>query len=173
MDSLTPEHRSWNMSRIRSGNTKPERLVRSLLHRMGYRFRLHRKDLPGRPDIVLPGRRTVILVHGCYWHRHPGCRLAYTPKSNIAFWEAKFNENVNRDQRQRSRLSELGWNVITVWECETKELATLAERLGSEIPPFIGLPSAGLSRFPENIATADAGYNVVSLQEAASNHDPI
>ena len=146
MDSLTPEHRSWNMSRIRSGNTKPERLVRSLLHRMGYRFRLHRKDLPGRPDIVLPGRRTVILVHGCYWHRHTGCRFAYTPKSNIEFWEAKFNENVNRDQRQRSQLSELGWNVITVWECETKELEALSERLGSEIPPLIALPNAVLTR---------------------------
>ena len=136
MDSLTPEHRSWNMSRIRSGNTKPERLVRSLMHRMGYRFRLHRKDLPGRPDIVLPGRRTVIMVHGCYWHRHPGCRFAYTPKSNLAFWQAKFSENVNRDQRQHNQLRELGWTVITVWECETKELTALAERLSSEIPPL-------------------------------------
>lgn len=138
MDSLTPEHRSWNMSRIRSGNTKPERLVRSLLHRIGYRFRLHRKDLPGRPDIVLPGRRAVVLVHGCYWHRHPGCRFAYTPKSNLAFWQAKFNENVNRDQRQYGQLRELGWSVITVWECETKELTTLAERLRGEIPPAAG-----------------------------------
>lgn len=134
MDSLTPEHRSWNMSRILSGNTKPERLVRSLLHRMGYRFRLHRNDLPGRPDIVLPGRRTVVLVHGCYWHRHPGCRLAYTPKSNLAFWQAKFQENVNRDQRQINQLRELGWEVITVWECETKEPDTLAERLRNEMP---------------------------------------
>ena len=140
MDSLTPEHRSWNMSRIRSGNTKPERLVRSLLHRMGYRFRLHRKDLPGRPDIVLPGRRTVVLVHGCYWHRHPGCRFAYTPKSNLAFWQAKFNENVNRDQRQYGQLRELGWGVITVWECETKHLHTLAERLHSEIPNLAPSP---------------------------------
>ena len=142
MDSLTPEHRSWNMSRIRSGNTKPERLVRSLLHRMGYRFRLHRKDLPGRPDIVLPGRRTVVLVHGCYWHRHIGCRFTYTPKSNIDFWEAKFNENINRDQRQHSQLSQLGWSVITVWECETRELTALAERLGSEIPTLIARPEA-------------------------------
>lgn len=133
MDSLTPERRSWNMSRIKSGDTKPERLVRSLLHRMGYRFRLHRKDLPGRPDIVLPRYRRVVLVHGCYWHRHPGCRLAYTPKSNLEFWQAKFNENVRRDERQNRQLSELGWRVVTVWECETKEPATLAERLGREI----------------------------------------
>lgn len=133
MDSLTPERRSWNMSRIKSGDTKPERLVRSLLHRMGYRFRLHRKDLPGRPDIVLPKYRSVILVHGCYWHRHPGCRFAYTPKSNLEFWQAKFDENVSRDERQNRQLSELGWRVITVWECETKEMAALAERLGREI----------------------------------------
>lgn len=133
MDSLTPERRSWNMSRIKSGNTKPERLVRSLLHRMGYRFRLHRKDLPGRPDIVLPRYRRVVLVHGCYWHRHPGCRLAYTPKSNLEFWQAKFNENVRRDERQNRQLSELGWRVVTVWECETREPAVLAERLGREI----------------------------------------
>ena len=90
MDQLTAEHRSWNMSRIRSKDTAPERIVRSLLHRMGYRFRLHRQGLPGRPDIVLPGRRTVVMVHGCYWHRHLGCRLAYTPKSNQEFWETKF-----------------------------------------------------------------------------------
>lgn len=133
MDSLTPERRSWNMSRIKSGNTKPERLVRSLLHRMGYRFRLHRKDLPGRPDIVLPKYRRVVLVHGCYWHRHPDCRLAYTPKSNLEFWQAKFNENVRRDERQNRQLSELGWRVVTVWECETREPAALAERLGREI----------------------------------------
>ena len=139
MDSLTPEHRSWNMSRIRSRNTKPERIVRSLLHRMGYRFRLHRKSLPGRPDIVLPSRRLVVLVHGCYWHRHPGCRFTYTPKSNLAFWEAKFNENINRDRWQYNQLRELGWNVITVWECETKELAILAERLRSEIPLVGGI----------------------------------
>ena len=105
MDTLTPERRSWNMSRIRSGDTAPERLVRSLLHRMGYRFRLHRKDLPGKPDIVLPRHQTVILVHGCYWHRHADCRLAYSPKSNMDFWQAKFRENVSRDLRQSQELT--------------------------------------------------------------------
>ena len=129
MDTLTPERRSWNMSRIRSRDTAPERLVRSLLHRMGYRFRLHRADLPGKPDIVLPRHNTVILVHGCYWHRHADCRLAYSPKSNTDFWQAKFRENVSRDLRQSQELTELGWRVITVWECETTELRVLAERL--------------------------------------------
>ena len=134
MDKITAERRSWNMSRIRSANTSPERLVRSLLHRMGYRFRLHRKDLPGRPDIVLPGRRTVVLVHGCYWHRHMGCRFAYTPQSNKAFWEAKFAENVARDRRQHGQLQALGWKVITIWECETRNEPALQQRLSSEIP---------------------------------------
>ena len=133
MDTLTPERRSWNMSRIRSSDTTPERLVRSLLHRMGYRFRLHLRDLPGRPDIVLPRYRTVILVHGCYWHRHPDCRLAYTPKSNREFWQAKFAENVSRDSRQYKELGAMGWRVIIVWECETKELQALSERLRQDL----------------------------------------
>ncbi len=117
------------MSRIKGAHTRPERLVRSLLHRMGYRFRLHRKDLPGRPDIILPRHKTVVLVHGCYWHRHAGCRLAYTPKSNIEFWQGKFTENVSRDVRQSQELTTLGWRVITVWECETKDQDVLAEQL--------------------------------------------
>ena len=137
MDRLTQEHRSWNMSRIRSRDTAPERMVRSLLHKLGYRFRLHRQGLPGKPDIVLPGRRTVVMVHGCYWHRHPGCRLTYTPKSNQEFWEAKFRENVNRDERQRNELRDMNWQVITVWECETKQPEALAVRLRSEMPPLI------------------------------------
>ena len=134
MDSLSTEHRSWNMSRIRGSNTTPERLVRALLHRMGYRYRLHQKNLPARPDIVMSSRRTVILVHGCYWHRHAGCRFAYTPKTNREFWESKFQENVTRDERQRHQLHELGWTVITVWECETKSPMALAERLQASIP---------------------------------------
>lgn len=134
MDRISSEHRSWNMSRIKSTDTRPEQLVRSILHRMGYRFRLHRKDLPGRPDIVLPGRGAVVLVHGCYWHRHPDCQFAYTPKSNHDFWQAKFEENVSRDYRQDCQLRELGWKVIKVWECEVKERAVLAERLIEEIP---------------------------------------
>lgn len=118
MDRLTKKRRSWNMSRIRSRDTKPELIVRSLLHRMGYRFRLHRKDLPGKPDIVLPKYRTVVFVHGCFWHRHKGCKYAYTPKSRIDFWQEKFHENIERDKKRQIELKRLGWKIIVIWECE-------------------------------------------------------
>ena len=106
------------MSRIRSKDTKPELIVRSFLHRMGYRFRLHRKDLPGIPDIVLPRYKSVILVHGCFWHRHPGCKYAYSPKSNVAKWNKKFEDNIQRDIQVKEELKVLGWTIITIWECE-------------------------------------------------------
>lgn len=109
------------MSRIRGKDTKPELAIRSFLHKQRFRFRLHRKDLPGSPDIVLPRYRTVIFVHGCYWHRHEGCRYAYQPKSRKEFWETKFNNNVERDRKASGRLQELGWQVIVVWECEVKK----------------------------------------------------
>lgn len=109
------------MSRIRGSDTKPELAVRRWLHRRGYRFRLHRRDLPGRPDIVLPSLRTVVQVHGCFWHRHQGCRLAYTPKTNVYKWQSKFEENVARDKRDVEALAELGWRVIIVWECEVRD----------------------------------------------------
>lgn len=117
MDTLTPEKRSWNMSRIRSKDTTPERVVRSFLYRNGFRFRLHVKGLPGMPDIVLPKYKTVIEVHGCYWHRHEGCKYTYMPKTKVDFWHKKFTENVARDQRTEQELRELGWKVIVVWEC--------------------------------------------------------
>ncbi|GGF35579.1 very short patch repair endonuclease [Youhaiella tibetensis] len=120
MDSLSPEHRSWNMSRIRGGDTKPELRLRSLLHRAGYRFRLHAKDLPGKPDIVLPRFRTAIFVNGCFWHRHPGCRFATTPSTRPEFWQTKFNGNVERDARNQATLEAAGWQVMVVWECELK-----------------------------------------------------
>lgn len=132
-DTLTKKHRSWNMSRIRGQDTQPERTVRSVLHRMGYRFRLHEKSLPGRPDIVLPKYRTVILVHGCFWHRHPHCRYAYFPKSRAEFWEAKFARNIARDQETTSALAAAGWRVAIVWECETRDLKALADRLKAEL----------------------------------------
>ena len=118
MDRLTPEKRSWNMSRIKSKDTTPERIVRSFLHRNGFRFRLHVKDLPGKPDIVLPKYKTVIEIRGCYWHRHEGCKDAATPSSNTDFWQKKFSENIARDKRTEQELKALGWNVIVVWECE-------------------------------------------------------
>jgi DNA mismatch endonuclease (patch repair protein) len=117
------------MSRIRGANTKPEIRVRSLLHHMGYRFRLHRKDLPGKPDIVLPKYETVIFVHGCFWHRHPDCQFAYTPKSRVEFWTKKFARNVERHDEVEAELTSLGWNVVVVWECETRDEETLYELL--------------------------------------------
>ncbi|RZB35059.1 MAG: DNA mismatch endonuclease, patch repair protein [Desulfobacteraceae bacterium Eth-SRB1] len=129
MDKLTPEHRSWNMSRIRSGNTKPELLVRSLLHRMGYRFRLHRKDLPGKPDIVLPKYRTVIFVHGCFWHRHEDCKYAYIPKSRREFWDNKFKTNIERDKKVNQKLMNLGWKVNIIWECELSDVKAVEKKL--------------------------------------------
>lgn len=133
VDSLTKEKRSWNMSRIKSRDTKPEIIVRSLLHQMGYRFRLHRKDLPGRPDIVLPKYKTVILVHGCYWHRHNGCKYAYNPKSRVDFWQKKFAENVMRDKRNQVELKKLGWHIIVIWECQIKDLSRLSKDILNKI----------------------------------------
>ncbi len=132
-DTISKERRSWNMSRIRGKNTKPELIVRSMLHRMGYRFRLHRKNLPGCPDIVLPKHRTVIFVHGCYWHRHPRCRYAYEPKSRTEFWNRKFQENVKRDKKNQAQLEELGWRVRVVWECEVKDPEACARLLRNEL----------------------------------------
>lgn len=129
MDSLSREHRSWNMSRIRGKDTRPELRVRSALHRLGYRFRLNRRDLPGKPDIVLPRYQTVIFVHGCFWHRHPGCRFAYTPKSRVEFWQAKFERNVARHREVEEELTTLGWRVLVIWECETDSATGLLDHL--------------------------------------------
>jgi DNA mismatch endonuclease (patch repair protein) len=119
------------MSRIRSRNTKPEIIVRSALHRLGYRFRLHSSALPGHPDIVLPKYRTVILVHGCFWHHHSGCRFAYSPKSRRAFWRAKFLATQERDRRTTRLLKEAGWRVLVIWECQTRDLDGLARQLNT------------------------------------------
>jgi len=121
--------RSANMARIGPRDTVPELAVRRALHRMGYRFRLHRRDLPGKPDVVLSRLRTIFLIHGCFWHRHPGCRFAYSPKSRTAFWEGKFERNMIRDQKVEQQLRDAGWTVHTIWECETRDPAVLADRL--------------------------------------------
>ena len=118
VDRISKEHRSWNMSRIRGKNTKPEIVVRKLLHHAGYRFRLYVSELPGKPDIVLPKYQTVIFVNGCYWHRHKGCKEATIPKTRADFWLKKFRRTVERDQQKQVQLEQLGWTVITVWECE-------------------------------------------------------
>ena len=109
------------MSRIKGKDTRPEIVVRSILHRLGYRFRLHRKDLPGKPDIVLPKHETVIFVNGCFWHRHKRCPQATTPKSNTAFWEKKFADTVKRDRKQQRILKEAGWRVLILWECQIND----------------------------------------------------
>lgn len=130
-DTLTPEARSAHMRRVRGADTLPERTVRALLHGAGFRFRLHRKDLPGRPDIVLPRYRTVVLVHGCFWHRHPGCRASRVPSTRPAWWEAKLARNVERDREVAEALVAAGWRVVVVWECETRPAgrAALSARL--------------------------------------------
>jgi DNA mismatch endonuclease (patch repair protein) len=128
-DVFSKAKRSEVMSRIRSRDTGPERAIRSMLHKAGFRFRLHGAALPGKPDIVLPRFRTVILVHGCFWHRHEGCRFAYVPKSRTEFWLEKFAANVARDRRTNSALRKEGWKVITVWECELSNAEHLSARL--------------------------------------------
>ena len=129
VDRISKEHRSWNMSRIRSKDTSPEMRVRSFLHCAGFRFRLHVKNLPGSPDIVLPKYRTVIFVHGCFWHRHEGCRYTCNPKSRVNFWQEKFQQNVRQDRKVQQALEGLGWQVIVIWECETKDVKKMARRL--------------------------------------------
>lgn len=133
MDILTPEERSRVMSHITGKDTRPEMIVRSLLHRLGFRFRLHHRDLPGKPDIVLPRRKAVIFVHGCFWHRHQGCKDATIPKTNTGFWLNKLNRNVERDLKAASALKAAGWRVLYVWECETNNLDMLADRLTREL----------------------------------------
>src|SRR5690606_8963487 len=120
--------RSRLMSRVRGKDTEPELVVRRMAHRLGYRFRLHVSDLPGRPDLVFPGRRKVVFVHGCYWHRHD-CKKATTPKSNIQFWLKKFDDNVTRDMKNLDDLAKGGWDALVVWQCETEKQDELADRL--------------------------------------------
>ena len=136
-DRISKERRSWNMSRIPGRDTQPELLLRSCLHRSGYRFRLHHAKLPGRPDIVLPRFRAAVFVHGCFWHRHPGCAQAAVPKTNTAFWQRKFQDTVERDLRHRQALHDLGWQVITVWECDIRrdvsQVACLVSRQLQEV----------------------------------------
>jgi DNA mismatch endonuclease (patch repair protein) len=121
------------MRGIRAKGTKPEMAVRRLAHRLGYRFRLHRRDLAGSPDLVFPGRRKVIFVHGCYWHRHPQCRFAYSPKSNIDFWNSKFESNMVRDAAALTKLKEQGWDPLVIWECESADPDGLATRLSAHL----------------------------------------
>jgi len=119
-DRFSKEHRSWVMGRVKGGDTRPEMTVRKAAHRLGYRFRLHRRDLPGKPDLVFPKFRKAIFVHGCFWHSHKGCRRATIPASNAEFWTAKLRRNVERDTLAAATLTEEGWEVLVIWECQTK-----------------------------------------------------
>ena len=130
-DKVTPQQRSEIMSHIRAKGMKPEMRVRRLVHSMGYRYRLHRKDLPGKPDLVFPGRRKVIFVHGCFWHQHadPNCKLTRLPQSNRDYWWPKLERNAARDAEQEAKLGELGWEVLILWECEVEDVTGLRERI--------------------------------------------
>jgi len=141
MDIVPPHIRSRMMASIRGANTGPERLVRSLLHAAGFRFRLHLSGLPGRPDIVLPKHNLAVFVHGCFWHRHAGCRFAYRPESNAAFWNAKLNANRFRDRRNLRALRKLGWRTLVVWECHirnAKDLEHFSQQLAQIIQSDVG-----------------------------------
>ena len=129
VDVFTPEKRSTIMASIKGGNTKPEVLVRRLLHSVGYRFRLHSDKLPGKPDIVLTKHRKIILVHGCFWHAHTGCRRAKLPSTNVRFWREKIERNQARDRRVIRKLRRMGWGVMVVWQCQTANVDRLTRRL--------------------------------------------
>jgi DNA mismatch endonuclease (patch repair protein) len=130
-DRISSQARSANMARIRGRDTGPELAVRRALHRLGFRFRLHRRDLPGSPDIVLPRHRAVVFVHGCFWHRHSGCRLTTTPGTRAEFWSTKFEANVARDARAIEALEKQGWQVHVVWECQTRNVNVLTETVAA------------------------------------------
>jgi DNA mismatch endonuclease Vsr len=138
MDTLTKAQRSERMSRIRSKDTRPELAVRQALFGLGYRYQLHRKDLPGKPDIVFPSRKKAVFVHGCFWHAHEGCKVANLPKSRTEFWQAKFQRNIERDKLNKHALRQMGWTTLTVWECEIKH----PDRLLRRVKGYLGPPGA-------------------------------
>jgi len=128
-DVFSKEKRSWIMSRVKGRDTKPEMLVRSFVHRMGFRFRVHRRDMPGNPDIVLPRHGKVIFVHGCFWHGHKRCARSKRPTTNKRFWNKKLDGNIERDKRFRRKLRRMGWKVLVVWQCETRNPEKLLGKL--------------------------------------------
>lgn len=138
MDGIDKAARSRNMAAIKGKDTKPEMIVRRLLHSLGYRYRLHRKDIPGRPDIVFIGRRMAIQVHGCFWHQHPGCKAAHVPLSRLEYWQPKLARNVARDTASLEALSAAGWDVLVLWECEIKRGGDIQDRLVRFLGPPAG-----------------------------------
>lgn len=142
-DCLTQEQRSANMRAILGRDTAPELRVRRAAHAAGLRFRLQRRDLPGTPDLVFPRHRVALFVHGCYWHRHPGCRFATTPSTNAGFWAGKFAANIERDRRKAHELEEQGWQVAVIWECETRDLQALPALVHSRVLACADAPADG------------------------------
>lgn len=138
MDRIDKAARSRNMAAIKGKHTKPEMIVRRLLHSLGYRYRLHRKDIPGRPDIAFIGRRKAIQVHGCFWHQHSGCKAAHVPLSGLEYWQPKLARNVVRDMVNLEALSATGWDVLVLWECEIKRGDDIQERLVRFLGPPAG-----------------------------------
>jgi DNA mismatch endonuclease (patch repair protein) len=141
VDMFTKAKRSEIMSRIGGKDTAPELRVRRMLHALGFRFRLHRDDLPGKPDIVLPRHRKILFIHGCFWHGHPGCPRSALPTTNRPFWEKKISGNRTRDRRVRGELRKLGWDVLVLWQCKLKDTQALADRLAT----FLGDKAGGES----------------------------
>lgn len=128
-DKFTPEERSRIMARVKGRDTRPEKIVRSLLHALGYRFRLHRQDLPGKPDVVLPKHKKTVYIHGCFWHGQPSCPRAARPTSNVEFWNKKIDGNIARDAAAQHALTQLGWQHLVVWQCETRDMNSLTLKL--------------------------------------------
>lgn len=162
-DTLTPALRSERMARIRGKDTKPEMVVRRLVHSMGYRYRLGGRGLPGRPDLVFPSRRAVILVHGCFWHRHddPSCKLARLPKSRLDFWQPKLEANRVRDARNERELAGLGWRILVVWECEVRDRERLCVRLRQFLDDECSqCAQSNFSPEPAALASGSAGQDL-------------
>lgn len=134
-DRITAVQRSENMRRIKAAHTKPEMLVRRMVHAMGYRYRLHRKDLPGKPDLIFGPKRKAIFVHGCFWHQHSGCKAGRLPNSNAGYWHEKLRRNVERDAKVQADLKERGWDILTLWDCEINDGEALRNRLAQFLAP--------------------------------------
>lgn len=134
-DNLSSNKRSWNMARIRSSNTIPEKIIRNIVRKMGYKFKVNNKNLPGKPDIILDNHHVAIFVHGCFWHCHKGCKDFRIPKTNISFWKSKLNKNAQRDKRSQIKLRNMRWKTIIIWECELNNIQSLKNRIRAKTKP--------------------------------------